>query len=225
MDGPRIVLVTGFGAFPGARSNPTLDILRRLAGSRRWERLGVRLVTATLPVTWAGIEAALHAQIALSKPDAILHLGLASRRKGLSVETRAVNRLSKLKPDAARQASRIAAIAGGPGLRQARWNDARLVAAITAGGAPVQRSIDAGDYLCNLALYLTLGMTPAPTGFLHVPKPRAGSPVASSPVASSPVACGPRPHMRPDIQQMARAAEHAVLELLAMHRTRPTPRA
>ena len=44
------LLMTGFGSFPGAPSNPTLLIIARLARSGRLSRAGVVLVTRALPV-------------------------------------------------------------------------------------------------------------------------------------------------------------------------------
>jgi pyroglutamyl-peptidase len=49
---------------------------------------------------------------------------------------------------------------------------ARLVAAMRAAGARTTASIDAGDYVCNQTLYLSLLHTHGPVGFLHIPRPR-----------------------------------------------------
>jgi pyrrolidone-carboxylate peptidase len=38
-------------------------------------------------------------------------------------------------------------------------------------------SIDAGDYVCNQTLYLSLAQTALPAGFIHVPHPRARKPL------------------------------------------------
>ena len=169
--GETIILLTGFGAFPGARSNPTAEIVRRLARSRRLALLGVKVEARILPVVYGLVEAELRALIVETRPDVIIHLGLAGRRKALSVETRAVNRIGQLRPDAARRVSATSTVvAGGPAARNSRWPHARLIAAMRATGTPVRASIDAGDYLCNQALYLTLGLTAAPAGFIHVPK-------------------------------------------------------
>lgn len=168
----KTILVTGFGAFPGAPTNPTSAIVNRLAKSRRLARLGLRIEAHVFPVVYARIEAEIAGLLARTRPDFVIHLGLAARRKVISIETRAINRIGRLRPDAERRFSAASAVvAGGPSTRRARWPAARLVVAAGARGARVRLSIDAGDYLCNQLLYLTLGMTPAPAGFIHVPKP------------------------------------------------------
>ena len=52
----RTVLVTGFGAFPGAPRNPTQELMARLQRHKaRFTRLGVRLETRVLPVVFSDI--------------------------------------------------------------------------------------------------------------------------------------------------------------------------
>src|SRR5438445_2022144 len=95
------VLVTGFGRFPGARHNPTALLVRALGGHRaRLARLGIELERAVLPVKYAEVARKLEELDKTLKPDAILHFGLAARRKFFSIETRALNRLSLLHCDA-----------------------------------------------------------------------------------------------------------------------------
>jgi pyroglutamyl-peptidase len=167
------ILVTAFGSFPGARLNPTQAIAARLAASRRLARLGVRVLAHTLPVEYRGAAERLSALVAQTRPDAILHLGLAARRKHISVESRAINRQSLLRVDAARRLPGQSVIADGfPHTLPARWPAARIAAAMSAAGAPARVSIDAGDYICNQTLFLTLASTRAPAGFIHTPSPR-----------------------------------------------------
>jgi pyroglutamyl-peptidase len=70
-----------------------------------------------------------------------------------------------------------------------------------SAAAPTRRSIDAGDYLCNQLLYLSLGLTAAPAGFIHVPRPRGRTPKAR---LKAP---------RPTLAAVARAVEAAILVL------------
>lgn len=169
------VLLTAFGSFPGAPVNPTMAIARRLERrhGRRLARLGVEIHTAVLPVVYRGAEARTADLIDAFQPQVVLHLGLATRRKKLSFEARARNRLSVLHPDAARQnAGALLIEPKGPFARASRAPIARCVAAISETGAACAASIDAGDYLCNQTLYASLG-GPAPlVAFLHAPRPR-----------------------------------------------------
>jgi pyroglutamyl-peptidase len=193
-----LALVTAFGAFPGAPRNPTLAILDHLRKdhARRLARLGLDLDLQVLPVRFAEVEAALNQALAQARPDLVLHLGLAGRRRHLSVELSARNRLTGLRPDAGRaRACHMAVEPQGPALRRASWQAARLVRALSAHG-PTRLSRDAGDYVCNQTLYLTLGRFAGPAGFLHVPPPQRDLPVRA----------------------MARAVASALVQLAVQHR-------
>jgi pyroglutamyl-peptidase len=170
--GEVVVLITGFGAFPNAPKNPTADLVRCLpAYQPRLARLGIRLELQILPVVYAEVEARLAELVERTKPDAVLHFGLAGRRKGLSVETRALNRLGVLHPDAARKlAGRFPIVPGGAQSLRARFPAPRINAAFGKAGIVSRLSIDAGDYVCNQVLYLSLAKTTAQVGFIHVPR-------------------------------------------------------
>jgi pyroglutamyl-peptidase len=76
---PLRILVTGFGKFPGARDNPTAQLVYALGGHRgRLARPGVELETAVLPVNYAEVAGKLEELDETLKPDAILHFGLAA---------------------------------------------------------------------------------------------------------------------------------------------------
>ena len=166
------LLVTGFGAFPGAPSNPSADIVAQLERfwRGRFARMGVQLVTAVLPVVHA-IGPLIDALVAREKPDAIVHLGLAGRRRNVSVETRARNRVTTLKPDARGAFSHHRAQrANARDALPSAWSATRLVAGLRDAGIDAARSIDAGDYVCNAALWRSLEAGAAPAVFIHVPK-------------------------------------------------------
>ena len=178
---PLTLLVTGFGPFPGAPFNPSSAIVAMLGGAaaRRLERLGVRLATACLPVVFADAPGALAGLLAETKPDAVLHIGLAGRRKKLGVERQGRNRLTSLFPDAARAlpASRHI-VAQAPDFRRARLPAARLARTLNGAGAAAEVSRDAGAYVCNQTLFLTLGEAIPLVGFIHIPRPRGRRPLA-----------------------------------------------
>lgn len=175
------LLVTGFGPFPGAPFNPSSAIVDALGGaaSRRLERLGVRIVVARLPVVFADVPGALSALLREARPDAVLHIGLAGRRKKLGVEMQARNRLTRLYPDAARTLPAARHVmAKAPEFRRARMPVAQLARALNAAGARAEVSRDAGAYVCNQTLYLTLGEAVPLAGFIHIPRPRGRRPLA-----------------------------------------------
>ena len=170
------VLVTAFGAFPGAPSNPTLAIARELERrhGRRLERLSITLHTRVLPVRFHTVSEALALALEETRPDVVLHLGLAARRKAMSVELRARNRLGTLRPDAARVFAPSSVVSmGAPGRLSARWPAQRVRAAMNRS-AVTRLSIDAGDYVCNQTLFLTLSTIGGQVGFIHAPRPRKG---------------------------------------------------
>ncbi len=170
------VLVTAFGAFPGAPSNPTIALARALERrhGKRLARLSISLHVRILPVRFAQVEGALMAALEEVGPDVVLHLGLAGRRTTLSVEMRALNRLGTLRPDAGRAFAASRAVApGAPFQRPARWPAQRIRAAMDRSAA-TRLSIDAGDYVCNQTLFLTLSSMVGPVGFIHIPRPRKG---------------------------------------------------
>lgn len=153
--------------------NPTLRLLAHLARQRRHlARLGIELHTRALAVRYRDLAACLRTAAAESAPDVIILLGVAARRRRVSVETRALNFAHPLRPDAARLCPPRVLRQGGPAVLKATWPAPRIRAAIAAAGVPVHLSRDAGAYVCNAALYhaLDAGLAPC-VGFLHVPKP------------------------------------------------------
>ena len=173
-----VVLVTGFGPFPGAPTNPTLDMLRRLEGDGV---AGADLVVAQLPVTFAGVRPALRQAAAACRPDAVLLLGLARSRTTLDVETLARNRVGATTTDTEGAMPAGALDADAPDIRLATWPAAASLAALRSAGHPARLSSDAGDYVCNAALFHALGDRLAScVGFLHVPPTRSTGPDAET---------------------------------------------
>lgn len=174
--------------------------MRHLAARRdRFARLGIRLETHVLPVVYQGLAARLASLADETKPDAILHFGVAARRKIISVETRAHNRRRLGAADAQGERPASGRIdLNGPETIAVRIPAAQIVAKIRRAGIAAALSHDAGRYLCNATLYETLrGRLPA--GFVHIPLPG-------------------RDHMRLDFADIAAAAEIAIIAVAAYHR-------
>jgi pyroglutamyl-peptidase len=195
------VLVTGFGAFPGAKHNPTVDLIAALQHrGKRFARFGLRLETRILPVLYAEIAPRLAKLAAEVKPDAILHFGLAGRRKTIAIETRACNRVSLSVPDTGgARAHAFCLVRDGAAVVRARVPAAQIRAALRRAGIASDLSRDAGSYLCNAALYHSLA-APAPycVGFIHIPWPAR----------------------HPSFAEIVKAAEIAVLETAIAARER-----
>ncbi len=160
------ILLTGFEPFAGAALNPSELAVRALAAA---PPAGLLLVTAILPVTYAGAGPALRAALAAHRPDIMLATGLAGNRPHVAVERVAIN------VDDARIAdndgvARIdtPVIAGGPAAYFATLPIKAITAAIRAEGVPAEVSQSAGTFLCNHIFYLARHLAPR-AGFIHLP--------------------------------------------------------
>ena len=171
------VLVTGFGPFPGAPSNPTQQLVTRLAHLRRPATTGVRLVTHVLPTSYAAVDQQLPSLIDKHQPDAIVMFGVAGRSKAIRIETLARNRTTRVYPDIDRNVLQRASITPGEGPRRGRAPFVRLAAAVRASGLPARLSRDAGTYLCNYGYWRALehrsqADNPRLVVFVHIPNMR-----------------------------------------------------
>jgi pyroglutamyl-peptidase len=176
---PPVILVTGFGAFPGAPYNPSALLMRNLAAHEaRLARLGVKLERRVLPVVYDEIAPRLKSLIAETAPDAILHFGLAGQRRAISIETRAANHIGTLPDAAGKIAKSPCVLRGAACVRRARVPTSALNAALRRAWIASKPSNDAGDYVCNQTFYLSLAMatgTNRAVGFIHVPHMRAST--------------------------------------------------
>lgn len=173
------ILVTGFGPFPGVRVNPSAQIAHDLAGARRFQRLGLDVKAHIFPTRWSAAARDLPGVIDRARPDAVLHLGVAARRRFIAVETIARPSPSMISPDAGGAsvsgltkrglvALRIAAPAG------------PLLASLRRATEASRLSNSAGRYLCNAIYHQSLDLrrdarAVRPTVFIHVPMPGAES--------------------------------------------------
>jgi pyroglutamyl-peptidase len=168
------ILVTGFGPFPGAPSNPSAEIARFLARSKRAARFA-RVSAAVIPTIYAEIAELPHL-IETEKPDALLMFGLASRTPWLRIETFGRNRASLFHPDAARRKPGQVLVRGEPSVLPVRAPVRRLLQAARGAGADARLSRDAGGYVCNAAIFHALvparGNRRPLVAFVHIPAPR-----------------------------------------------------
>ncbi len=170
------LLITGFGPFPGFPKNPSMALARTLVADLRLKRAGIQASICLLPTIYAGLGDLIARNVDETRPQAVLMLGVASRRRHLSVEVRAVNRASRLHPDAAGQLPTEGRLAiAGVACRAGRAPFAQIVAAGNAAGIRTKISRNAGAYLCNASYWHMLGTLPAdtPCFFLHIPKIRS----------------------------------------------------
>jgi pyroglutamyl-peptidase len=204
------VVITGFGPFPGAPSNPSADLAIALARKGRPAFANIERTSHVFATTYRAIDQGLPALLRL-KPDIVLMFGLASRRRQLCVETRAQNAVSILFPDASGHRPQRAVIAPGepPGLKGGAPFTC-LVGAARATTCPARLSRDAGRYLCNYAYWRALqraqGGRPL-VQFVHIPPVRPRIRLAGR----------SRPSL-PSLAQLAVAAEALLVALIAASR-------
>lgn len=168
------LLITGFGPFPGAPDNPTGPLIRALKRRLHTNGSKAQIDTHIFRTTYAAVDRDLPRLLARKKPHALLMFGLATRSRGLRVETQARNRICR-HPDAAGivpSARRI--VEGTPQTIPLRGPKAALLRAAKSGALPARLSFNAGDYLCNYLYWRVLEAAKRPDGpsravFIHVP--------------------------------------------------------
>ncbi|MGJ4917712.1 pyroglutamyl-peptidase I [Bradyrhizobium sp. HKCCYLRH2060] len=175
------LLITGFGPFPGAPSNPTMPLVKRLAALRRPALADVDISSHIFHVTYDTVDRELPALIAERRPHALLMFGLAGRTSYLRIETRARNAVTTTFPDADRHVARKGLIVPGAHPISFGPHMARLLRAARATGIDARASRDAGSYLCNYLSWRAIEATRAADGprlaaFIHIPPlPRSGT--------------------------------------------------
>jgi pyroglutamyl-peptidase len=168
------LLITGFGAFPGAPFNPTQPLVARLLRLRRTALDDVELSGHIFPVTYQAVDRELPQLLAKYRPQAVLMFGLASRTAHLRIETRARNAITTRWPDADRTRARKGSISGGADAVMFGPHTAKLLRAADSTGIDARASRDAGSYLCNYLSWRAIEATPGDTGprltaFVHIP--------------------------------------------------------
>ena len=172
-DNPRI-LVTGFGAFPGAPYNPTMPLVERLMRLRRPAFDDVALSSHIFHVTYATVDRELPGLLKKQRPHALLMFGLAERTPYLRIETRARNAITTIWPDADGTRVRKGSIAPGTDALTFGPHTAKLLRAALATGIDARASRDAGHYLCNYLSWRAIEASrredgPHLAAFIHVP--------------------------------------------------------
>ena len=132
-------------------------------------------IQSALIERWAGLGTA--AQIGVGSVLGVLLLGLAGRATTIRVEMQAANVAGPIRDNAQQLPAQPILDPAGPPSRAITFPGPRLVARLQAAGLPAELSTDAGQYLCNLSLYHTLGWIarlppdrrPPVAGFIHLP--------------------------------------------------------
>lgn len=164
------VLLTGFEPFGGDRANPSGDAVRRVAAT--WSG-PAELVTAILPVTFAGAAEALATLLDEHEPDVVVAAGLAGGRRAIGIERVAVNLLDARIPDNdGAQPIDEPSLTGADAAAFASLPVKAVVQAVAAAGIPCELSLSAGTFVCNHVFFHAAtwaGAHGRRAGFVHVP--------------------------------------------------------
>ncbi|MVA77018.1 pyroglutamyl-peptidase I [Auraticoccus sp. F435] len=190
-----MVLVTAFEPFGGDTENASAAAVARLDAG--WDG-PARLVTELLPVSFAGSGARLQQLLLRHRPDLVLCVGEAGRRRAVSVERWARNLDDARIPDNDGEQPRGVAIDEGPERLPTRLDAAAVVAAVAAAGVAVEASDDAGAFVCNHVFRVLLTATDVPAGFVHVPALRTRGRAQVGAETDPGSAGAPVPELTPD---------------------------
>ena len=148
------VLLTGFEPFGGDAVNPSGEAVHRVAS--RWEGPGM-LVTAVLPVTFAGAAGRLKELLAEHRPDIVIAAGLAGGRAAIGVERVAVNLVDARIPDNdGEQPVDVPSVPGAAAAHFATLPVKEIARRIDAAGLPAEVSYSAGTFVCNHVFFTAL---------------------------------------------------------------------
>lgn len=160
-----MLLLTAFGPFGGDSVNPAQLVAERI-------RLpGVRALI--LPVEYGTASRIALQAIDELQPSAVIDLGQAGGRTGITPEKYAVNLRNALSPDNAGRICTMEPIVPGAAERLESTFGAEAIAeALLCAGIPAYVSEGAGTYVCNDVMYSVLhhlSGTGIRAGFIHVP--------------------------------------------------------
>lgn len=163
------LLITGFDPFGGETVNPSWEAVRLLP-----ERIGeYDLIKLQIPTEFSrASEAVLMAAEAL-QPDAILCVGQAGGRAGITPEVVGINlREARIPDNGGAQPVNEPVVKNGPAAYFATLPVREMVKALSDHGIPASLSYSAGAFVCNDVLYSVLHRysgTRTMAGFVHVP--------------------------------------------------------
>lgn len=171
------LLISGFEPFGDDAINPSQDAVLSLPDQLE----GVTLIKTILPVVCGQAADRLKALIVAHQPDAVLCVGQAGGRSGLTIERVAINVDDYPIPDNAGHQPIDEPIApNGPAAYLLTLPNKAIVSAWNAEGHPASVSNTAGTFLCNHVAYATAHFAShhfptMKTGFIHIPYSTAQS--------------------------------------------------
>ena len=164
------IIVTGFDPFGGEKINPSIECVKALP-----EIEGVELIRLELPTVFKESAKRLNEVINDVKPDAVLSVGQAGGRAGITMERIAINVNDARIPDNISQQPIDEEIqVEGEAAYFSTLPIKRIVKAIREAGISAEVSNSAGTFVCNHIMYQALFAAtkadkPFKAGFMHIP--------------------------------------------------------
>ena len=163
------LLITGFDPFGGEKVNPSWEAVKRLPDTIG----GYELIKLQLPTVFGRAAETLLERAAACGPDAIISVGQAGGRKGITPEVVGINlREAGIPDNQGNQPVNEPVVPGSPAAYFATLPVRDMVAAMKEAGLPCGLSYSAGAFVCNDVLYTVLNHyqgTKVQAGFIHVP--------------------------------------------------------
>ena len=163
------LLITGFEPFGGEKINPSWEAVKLLP-----ETIGeFELTKAEIPVVFEKAAETVLAKAAEINPDAIICVGQAGGRTGVTPEMVAINlRFASIPDNEGNQPKDEPCVEGGENAYFATLPVRKMVAAVSEKEIPCSVSYSAGTYVCNDLIYHVLHKyegTNVKACFIHVP--------------------------------------------------------
>lgn len=165
------ILVTGFTPFGGEKINPALETVKKLPATIA----GATIEWLEVPTVFGRSACVLEEKMTAWQPDAVLCIGQAGGRTGLTPERVAINQDDARIPDnEGNQPIDTFIQEEGPVAYFSTLPIKAMVASIHQIGLPASVSNTAGTYVCNHLMYQVLHLTATKfpqtrAGFLHIP--------------------------------------------------------
>lgn len=169
-----LLLLTGFGPFPGIADNATAVLVPRLTKAVQARFVGFRVHGEILPTEWDAGPRRLTELLTSLKPAIALHFGVSADAAGFQIEQRGANICRGVSDAAGRMPGAAHVLAEAMTHRLSSLAIVEAVERLRRLAIPAHISQDAGAYLCNAVLYHSLrhANEHAPltiTGFIHIP--------------------------------------------------------
>ena len=163
------LLITGFEPFGGEKINPSWEAVKLLP-----EKIGdFEIIKAEIPVVFEKAAETVLAKAEELKPNAIICVGQAGGRSGITPEMVAINlRFASIPDNEGNQPKDIPCVQDGENAYFATLPVRKMAEAVSEASVPCSVSYSAGTYVCNDLIYHVLHSykgTETKACFIHVP--------------------------------------------------------